>query len=293
MSSVCWHGDLILSKAFNEDCIVLWKITGFSSDLPIPKSSSAPTTHNDHNYYADTRSAFAPALPQDRVRGTYLSQYERLLQFSIPGCCSFYMRFGFLHSSADGTAHPVLMLGNSEAKIFFWDFARLDAYDDYISSVSEANPQSLSTARDLDPSDMIGGPRRPPWLQQLKPSKGKGRLRDVRETSPNPSMRSSSMNTTGTDSSDTPTTLTRAEYAQSKRIWDMKYGIGDPLAMLMAHKTVQVVRVGFTVRQCAWSIGGEWCVVVGTEGIVAVFGRWGATAVAKANSKVGISGDKI
>ena len=28
----------------------------------------------------------------------------------------------------------------------------------------------------------------------------------------------------------------------------------------------------------AWSTGGEWCVVVGSAGVLAVFERWGGVA---------------
>src|SRR5436309_3236346 len=82
--SVTFHGDLILSKALHEGCIVLWQIKGFDSTSSPPPQNSAPTKYDIE---PDTRSAFCPPpSASDRSR-----QYIRLLQFAIPDCFEFYM----------------------------------------------------------------------------------------------------------------------------------------------------------------------------------------------------------
>jgi polycomb protein EED len=44
------------------------------------------------------------------------------------------------------------------------------------------------------------------------------------------------------------------------------------------HKEEVVRGLEFTGRQVAWSTGGEWCVVVGSAAVVAIFERWGGVA---------------
>ena len=44
---------------------------------------------------------------------------------------------------------------------------------------------------------------------------------------------------------------------------------------LAPHREDVVKGIEFTGRQCAWSVGGEWCVVVGSAGALAIFERWG------------------
>lgn len=44
---------------------------------------------------------------------------------------------------------------------------------------------------------------------------------------------------------------------------------------LTPHKDEVVRMIEFTGRQCAWSVGGEFCVVVGSAGALAIFERWG------------------
>ncbi len=53
-----------------------------------------------------------------------------------------------------------------------------------------------------------------------------------------------------------------------------RHDISDPFAEIHAHSTIFVKRKGFVARQVAWSVGGEWMVVVGEMATVAIFGRW-------------------
>lgn len=48
----------------------------------------------------------------------------------------------------------------------------------------------------------------------------------------------------------------------------------DPLEKLEAHNVETVKGLTFTGRQVAWSVCGEWCVVVGSSGVIAVLHRW-------------------
>lgn len=42
---------------------------------------------------------------------------------------------------------------------------------------------------------------------------------------------------------------------------------------LEAHKEVHIPKLRIYGRQVAWSVGGEWCVVVGSPNVIAVLGR--------------------
>ncbi|KAF7926120.1 uncharacterized protein EAE97_010420 [Botrytis byssoidea] len=62
------------------------------------------------------------------------------------------------------------------------------------------------------------------------------------------------------------------------KLWNQKYDIRQayPLKRLLPHKVETLSGWSFMGRGCAWSRGGEWCVVAGGEGVVGVLGRWGA-----------------
>lgn len=55
---------------------------------------------------------------------------------------------------------------------------------------------------------------------------------------------------------------------------EKKFTVRDPFALVAAHKAVTVPKIGFAVRQIAWSNGGEWCVAVGDCGMICLFRRW-------------------
>lgn len=105
----------------------------------------------------------------------------------------------------------------------------------------------------------------------------KSRRQDIRQSSENTSV--TSLNSTLDVNTDTPEsttqlpTMTAAEFGACKKAWDRKYGIGDPQAMLGAHRDVAVAKLIFTARQCAWSPEANVCLVVGSEGNIALFRR--------------------
>lgn len=65
------------------------------------------------------------------------------------------------------------------------------------------------------------------------------------------------------------------DLARSKENWAKKYDMTDAWADIAPHKDEVIRGLEFTGRQCAWSVGGEWCVVVGSAGVLAIFERWG------------------
>lgn len=49
--------------------------------------------------------------------------------------------------------------------------------------------------------------------------------------------------------------------------------MSEPQTGIQPHRVESVSKLAFVGRQVAWSVGGEWCVVVGTENVVALFAR--------------------
>ncbi|KAI9839265.1 MAG: hypothetical protein M1819_003259 [Sarea resinae] len=49
-----------------------------------------------------------------------------------------------------------------------------------------------------------------------------------------------------------------------------KYNISDPFGEIEPHTSATVPRVSFATRQIAWSVGGEWMVAVGDNGMIAI-----------------------
>ena len=52
-----------------------------------------------------------------------------------------------------------------------------------------------------------------------------------------------------------------------------RYGVEDPFKKLLPHNVAVVPKVLFASRQAAWSVGGEWMVAVGDQGMIAVLHR--------------------
>jgi polycomb protein EED len=68
--------------------------------------------------------------------------------------------------------------------------------------------------------------------------------------------------------------LNKEDAEKSREIWERRYGINDPFREVAAHKEEVLTKMTFVGRQVAWSRGGEWCVVVGSVGVIGVFERW-------------------
>jgi polycomb protein EED len=295
--SVAFFNDLILSKCDDENCIVLWAISGFSSKNPIPSPLSAPTTHDSAR---ETRSAFTSGTVSP---GTL--QYTRLLEFSIPDSELMFMRFSLFPGSA--MANPVLAMCNASSKVFFWDLSRLEEYQQYISNLNATErPDSTQAAVNIEPP--VSGDqdiKRPTFLVPYKHRNRGGPsviYRIARDASPveststdsmsnanhssnknippvsNPDQNSSTdMNgshTNGRGSQIIIPGLSASDSAKSLEIWSKRYSIGDPHGDIVAHKDEVIRGFDFVGRYVAWSNGGEWCVVVGSAGVIGVFERW-------------------
>lgn len=72
LPSVRFYDDAIFSRASQENCIVLWEITGFDSLGPVPTMDNAPTQHEAANGHA-TLTSFTD--------GTKFDPYVRLIEY--------------------------------------------------------------------------------------------------------------------------------------------------------------------------------------------------------------------
>ena len=223
----------------------MWQIVGFSSSAEVPSASVAPTTYDQS---ARTRSAFFKVPKGDK---TGPRAYNRLLQFAIPQCQQWFMRFG-LYIPYSSSNHPVLAMCNSVSKVHFWDLSRLVEYQKFITS-----PETVP---------------RPNWLSLKTQAKKSGKSDGNRLLSQTPvdeSVASSSVCSFSTE-----TLATAIDLEANRGPWDEKYATGNPWKSLKAHKVENIPRVTSVGRAVAWSPDGDFCVVVGSSGIISVLERW-------------------
>ncbi|KAJ8064205.1 hypothetical protein OCU04_006554 [Sclerotinia nivalis] len=164
---VCFYDDSILSRSSEENCIVLWDITGFDSQGPIPGYDKAPTQHEAANG-SDTLTCFTDPNKSD--------SYVRLIEFSAPETEPLWIRFSFFQGlpipepssntdhDTNGTSnsnthsnnrgHPILAITSYTSKIYFWDLNRITAYNKYIRSL----PQHLTSKTEPEPEPKPPGP---------------------------------------------------------------------------------------------------------------------------------------
>jgi polycomb protein EED len=154
--------------------------------------------------------------------------------------------------------HPVLAFCNAGGNIFFWDFKRLSIYSDFIKKLGDHDP-----AQEL--------PRRPSWLRVIqhrqRDAGGKARHPLVEKDSPAPSQ-------TGDEGKKREDT--KEFSVETLESWADKYSMDNPHKALQPHK-IEFSAANFVGRQAAWSPGGEWCVVVGSDNQAMVLQRWGKT----------------
>ncbi|KAL3428388.1 WD domain-containing protein [Phlyctema vagabunda] len=267
---ITFYHDLIISKAANEP-IVVWAILGFSSSHPIPPKASEPTTHDVQKFTRSsftpsnstpipaTADAFSPTLPTH-------TQFTRLFQLQNPDGYIMFTRFS-LFIPAEEQGHAVIAMCTHNSKVMFWSLARIEEYAAYTASLS----LDAQTPR---PSFLVPHRSRP---RQTK-SKSKSNLnllfRGTAETREGSVTGSSTMSVAGETETSEKDKENEKDEQKSKELWDEKYHVGDYLFELKAHREEVVRGLEFVGRQCAWSTGGEWCVVVGSASVVAVFQRW-------------------
>jgi polycomb protein EED len=153
--------------------------------------------------------------------------------------------------------HPVLAFCNAKSKTFFWDMARLTAYQQFKTSLNNPNKGSMA--------------ERPPWLtlrQAKRPSNNPSRIRE-------PSDRDSMVSAAASPDPNA-TGSTSGAASDGIRTWEEMYDISHPQDHpIRPHKTVGVSgESNFVGRQVAWSPDGQWCVVVGNQNRALIFQRW-------------------
>ena len=291
---VCFYGDLILSKAAEENRIVLWMITGFTSKGSPPPPESAPAAGTSQ----DTRSGLLlPRMCNEdsgRINSSESSQrpkiplLTRLLEFQVPSSELFYMRFSLLMPTRTHPhLHPVLAIGNTKTKLFFWDLMGLELGHD----------AGMTSPHEEDKS------KRPDSKGKKRGGESLGRrafegctASDLRSESPvaSSSRRSSSILTTTNASSPAVFSLQEPEVSTtgtSPALFDTaplvssmlprfnKYRINDPFTPVPAHYShTPNVSYHLCARQAAWSPCGSWCVIAGESGskdaMIAIYDRW-------------------
>ena len=155
------------------------------------------------------------------------------------------MRFG-LHLVPD--QNPVLAFCNAAGNIFFWDFTRLSIYSDVMQRYED--PDRDKTAPFPLPS----------WLKPVIPRQRAGAAGRFKQSASE--KLSASMAQNGGDfSSDT------------LESWGSRYDLKNAHEPLRAHKS-ESSSANFVGRKAAWSPGGEWCVVVGSNNTALILQRW-------------------
>jgi polycomb protein EED len=254
-----FFGDLILSRACHDEVIVLWRIEGFCSADPPPPPSRAPTNFDPSKL---TRSAFVPVSSLECP-----SPYTRLLQFSTPGCgVQFFMRFSVYHAPGQ---HAMLAFCNAASKIYFWDMQRLTDYAEFVSKVQDPNRDESVATESL----------RPAWLRPIHHRKADGPPPKDKA----PASGADQLFNLQLSSRSAAEILLREYSSDTVAGWEAKYSTLNPHGLVKPHKEELVnkynkerkrVAYSFVGRQVAWSPGGEWCVVVGSQNLAVILQRW-------------------
>ena len=183
----------------------------------------------------------APTTHEFRpTRSAWGGGYQVLFQFDAPKTVPFYVRFGLFMAPS---MSPILAIGNNESKVYFWDLQVLEECDG-----RGANEEFRDRVRGR------GGRGR------NKRGGGRAITKGHRD--------STGASATGQSALPTePMVDTHLSKAAQK------YRVDDPFRLLLNHAESTVPRVSFAARQVAWSVGGEWMVVVGDQGMIALFAR--------------------
>jgi polycomb protein EED len=181
----------------------------------------------------------APTTHEFRpTRSAWGGGYQVLFQLEAPKTVPFYIRFGLFHAPYQ---RPILAIGNNESKIYFWDLQSLEEWDTNDGEESREKARNKSKAKAKARGSVKLGPRE-----------------------------MSIASSTATGQSPAPAEV-NVQFSNSKAM--QKFRVDDPFRLLLAHAESIVPKVSFAARQVAWSNGGEWMVVVGDQGMIAVFSR--------------------
>jgi polycomb protein EED len=189
------------------------------------------------------------------------------------------MRFSVFEGSK--SSNPVLAFCNGVSKVFFWDLARLEEYFNVIGYFpgGSTNAKTNLTPDSLGPLDLrlpsASNPRNHPFLLPFqRRNRGGAVARLAREASPTESSSSHHTGSDNTTDKSSDVGKGQIDWAKSRSQWEKKYEMGDPLTELEAHQMETVKGLGFMGRQVAWSSDGQWCVVVGSAGVIGILQRW-------------------
>ncbi|KAG0636193.1 WD40-repeat-containing domain protein [Tuber brumale] len=179
----------------------------------------------------------APTTHEWRAtRSAFGGGFDRLLQFSIPDTEPFFMRFGIF---ARARADTFLAMGSTSGRVHMWNLLRTE--------MCGKSPGDTGTRDGRDTTT---------------PSEGGS-----------PAVTSAELNTTGliAGSDRGPSTAAAAPAAPSAKLPPIRGdALGDPLAVIKAHYTLEIPRVKTTIRHVAYSLSGEYMVCVGEGGNIVI-----------------------
>ncbi|MCJ1478553.1 hypothetical protein MMC13_007234 [Lambiella insularis] len=166
----------------------------------------------------------------------------------------WYMRFSLFCQAGK---RPILAIGNEKSKVFFWDLQSLEEWE----GTSPAG-EEIDDNRFKIPRAKKGIARKIAKLPKQRESSVASTTTTNAGSSTGPN---GLLNSTPGDTADQAT-----EGSSRARL---KFAADDPFKALLPHRTHVVPRVTFAARQIAWSVGGEWMVAVGDQGMIAMFAR--------------------
>ncbi|KAF2835213.1 WD40 repeat-like protein [Patellaria atrata CBS 101060] len=261
-----FYGDLILSKSASNNKIVLWRIAGFNSNVPIPGPSAAPP-------HIPTPGLFTWSAFSDSKHGAF----ERLRTFDIPNTEWYFMRFSLFHQPFK---RPLLAIGNAGSKIYFWDMQRLEEGETLQEREGTVSRESSGNSLPPDTHAGVSYPSR--VRASLKP--GVARPVPKRKASYPYSAQARESSTASAASTNVGSEFSVSTSAPSRLSHPPplargskgpKVDIGaDPFWPIPPHKSFMMPKVQYTHRQVAWSVGGEWCVASGEQGMIGLYRRW-------------------
>ena len=278
---VRFWGDLILSKAAEENKIVLWSITGFNSRCQPPDAILAPKTEE----HLDTRNGFMRTLTIDdngvqtmEVPELYQTKlpYTRLLEFSVPSSRPFFLRFDLLKPSpAHPDLHPVLAIGNTQSQVFFFDLQAIElGYNPLANSPRKRKygPTKKGIPIPLDRGRFKQSNAPSTSGAASTPSSSRDRSSSLhRPSSTETGATSELFSTTFNDRLD-PSGPSNPQRSNSHQPQQPPQADRDryplhlprkPLDPTKTHKLPDFTQATFTSRGVGWSPDGRWCVFAG------------------------------
>lgn len=241
VDTVRFLGDLVLSRAAQENKVVLWSITGFHSANHPPPSITAPKGPE----YLETKNGFrrnAFMRIDDNSQTTdkkYSTPelYHRCLEFENKDSTSIYWRFGVRKpSKLFPHVRPLLTVGNHGSNIRHWDIQAL-----------------------IEGHEGAGFPTK---------SAGKYKKTITEPVSKNTSKHVAGRSVSefsGASVSGGSSSTEAADRSHSHERNMKRFALNDAEAKLLPHRQLDESKDmnRFSARAIDWSICGQWCVAVG------------------------------